>query len=197
MTEPTDAELHVGILAGDQGAVARWHDRVAPSVRGLLRRKGIPDQDAEEIFDDVFVSTIRRAATITPLGSGLRRYIVGAAAHKIADHYEKASRRAETLPLRDEDAEPDETIAPGRRDPVVAAAIARSTPVATSVSPAVRRLRDCLEKVRPGVRRLAEMWMDNATEDEIADALRIAKTSVRKYVQRMKAALQGCIEGKD
>ena len=95
MDEPTDAELHVGILAGDQGSIRRWHDRVMPVVRRVLRRKGIPDEDAEEIFDDVFVSTIRHAVTITPLGSGLRPYIMGAAWRKIADHFEAAKTKVE------------------------------------------------------------------------------------------------------
>lgn len=195
MDEPTDGELHVGILAGDQSATGRWHDRVGPIVRRQLRRKGIPDQDAEEIFDDVFVSTIRHAASITPLGSGLRPYIMGATWRKVADHYEAAKKNPDTVPLRDDDE--DEAHTPGHKDPVAAAAIARSATAATGTSAAVRRLQDCLEKVRPGVRRLAELWMDESTEDEIAQALRIATTSVRKYVQRMKAALQQCIEGKD
>jgi RNA polymerase sigma factor (sigma-70 family) len=192
--EPTDAELHVGILAGDEGAMRRWHDRVMPVVRRVLRRKGIPDEDAEEIFDDVFVSTIRHAVTITPLGSGLRPYILGAAWRKIADHFEAAKARVETVPLRDDDASAE---APGLRDPVAAVAIARSVHVTIDVSPAARRLQECLERVKPGVRRLAELWMDESTDHEIAEALGIAKTSVRKYVQRMKAALQRCIEGKD
>jgi RNA polymerase sigma factor (sigma-70 family) len=191
-----DAELHVGILAGDQGAIGRWHDRIAPVVRRVLHRKGITNEEAEEIFDDVFVSTIRHAATITPLGSGLRPYIMGAVRRKIADHFEASKTRVETVPLRDDDDAEAETT--GRPDPVATVAIARSAvATATDASPAVRRLQDCLEKVTPGVRRLAELWMDESTDDEIAEALGIAKTSVRKYVQRMKAALQQCIEGKD
>jgi RNA polymerase sigma factor (sigma-70 family) len=196
VSEVPNAELDVGILAGDQRAIGRWHDRIGPVVRRVLHRKGIRDEEAEEIFDDVFVSTIRHAVTITPLGSGLRPYIMGAVRRKIADHFEATKTRVETVPLRDDDDAEAET--PGQPDPVAAVAIARSAAATTtSVSAAVQRLQNCLDKVEPGVRRLAELWMDESTDDEIAEALGIAKTSVRKYVQRMKAALQQCIEGED
>jgi DNA-directed RNA polymerase specialized sigma24 family protein len=194
MTEPTEAQLHARILAGDQVAMAIWHNRVAPRVRGLLRAKGVPDNDSEEIFDDVFVSTVRHAARIGPQGSGLTTYILGAAWKRVAEYYEKTKRAVETVPIREEEDDVQEASSPTYGDPVAWAAIARAVPAVQQPSPVVERLRKCLDEARPGVRRLAELWMENATEDEVARALGIAATSVRKYVQRMKLALQQCME---
>lgn len=193
MQQRTDADLHIGILAQDETAIETWHARIAPRVRGLLRAKGIPDQDAEEIFDDVFVSTVAHAGSIQPLGSGLTRYIFKAASNQIAEHYEGATKRVETLPLREHDADTGEAHATRSRAPVAQVAIARSMPAAPKLSRRAALLRECLEQAAPGVRRVAELVMERLPEDEIAARLRIAPVSVRQYMRRMRLALRECL----
>lgn len=193
MQQPTDAQLHVGILAGDETAIGAWHARIAPRIRGWLRVKGIPDQDAEEIFDDVFISTVAHAARITPIGSGLTRYIFRAASNQIAEYYEGLKTRVGTLPLQERDTDADEAQSSSHADPVAQAAVAQLAPSEPRLSPRAQLVLECLEEVAPGVRRVAELVMERLPEEEIAARLHIAPVSVRQYLRRMRLAFMDCL----
>jgi DNA-directed RNA polymerase specialized sigma24 family protein len=182
MIEPSDAELHARILARDQEAFSLWESRTAPAVLRMLQKRGLPSEDAEEVWNDTLAVTWGRALReppIEPLGEGLRRFAFGVARRLIAKRLGARSRQVQTVPLDDR----DQDVRTGEFDPV-------SRP-----SKLVHALRRCLEMVDERVRIIVSMVMINAEPDEIASAIGISAVSVSKYVQRAKATLRRCIEG--
>ncbi len=183
MTESSETELHALIVARDEGAFAEWERRTAPRVLRMLIARGASVEDAEEIWNETLSITWARAVAPLPLepaGEGLRRYAFGAARRVLAGRIRSGSREVQTVALdeRDQLGTPDFRTAASRQP-----------------SKRVYALRRCMEMIEERWRVILEMVMIHADAAEIADAVGIAQSSVRKYVQRAKSVIRACIEG--
>lgn len=168
-----DEALHERIILLDPEAIAAWQDRIAPQLLGWLRRRGVLDTEAEEIWNDVLLATVRAAPGLHPRGASLRRYAYGVARRQQADRYRRP--RLDTAVLA------DDTRAvrpPAPPDPVRIAA-----------------LRGCLDRASPQHRLIVELMDAGADTAEIAQVLGIAPGSVYQVWRRAKAALRACMEG--
>ena len=177
--QPTDAELHVLIAAGDEAALRTWQERTGPEILRLVINAGLSPADAEEIWNDAFYATWHRLHSgqpLAPAGEGLR-----ASAFKVANNLIARRRAAgallETVGLLEE------------HDQV------REAPMAARDSELLQALRRCLEGAAPPVRLVAELIMEQISREQFARALNIARTSVGQTVARAKAKLIDCIEG--
>jgi len=168
-----DEELHERIILLDSEAIAAWQDRTAPLVLGWLRRRGVASAEAEEIWNDVLLATVRAAPGLHPRGPSLRRYAFGVARRQQADRFRRP--RVETTPIA------DDLAARGHRAGVDARR--------------VHALRRCIDQASAQHRLIVELMDAGADTAEIADVLGIAPGSVYQVWRRAKAALRTCMEG--
>lgn len=144
-------------------------------VLGWLRRRGVPPADAEEIWNDALLSTVRAAPGLLPRGVSLRRYCFGVARRRLADRLRRP--RVETTTLSGDAAE-------------------QATRPAPVDQRRVDALKECVREASPQHRLIVELKEEGASTDEIAGVLRIAVGSVYQVWRRAKLALRECIEGK-
>ncbi len=181
MDNLSDADLHALIIARDERAFAEWERRTAPDVFRMIRGRGLSDEDSEEIWNNALLRVWDRALSdppLEPVGEGLRRYAFGVASRQVAGRFRDRSRQVATVPLDDREKEPSTGLwLPDRRP-----------------TKALRALRRCMEMIEERWRIVLEMVKIEAGPDAIAAALGIGKGSVRKYIQRAKAAIRHCVE---
>ncbi len=168
-------DLHLRIIAGDPDGLAAFEAAMRPQVRGMLRRKGLFDEDADEVWNDAFLAGIHRAPSIKPLGTGLRTFVLDVAHNKAVDLIRRAAARP-VLPL----------------DPV------QADPPASRIVSDPRKaawVRDCVQAARPAYAAVIEMTARGMTASEIAVALGKSEGSVAKLRSRAKAWFANCLKG--
>jgi RNA polymerase sigma-70 factor, ECF subfamily len=179
--EPTDAQIHARILAGDADALAVWQDRTRPAIVSYAEKHGATPEEAEEMWNDVFLATWKRALReppIDPPGEGLRRYAFRVAMNRVARRYEQRNRQVPTTRLSDRDME------------LPALADARDE----RLSPLIIALRQCLERADERIRKAYELSLQEAPDSEIAEVLGIRPASVRPTLWRADRHMRKCIE---
>ena len=65
--EPTDAELHLLIAAGDERALELWQDRTGQDVLRMVANAGLSSADAEDIWNEAFFAVWNRVQHGEPL----------------------------------------------------------------------------------------------------------------------------------
>ena len=68
MTDDELTNLHIRIIAGDNTALPEFEAAMRPSGPRYLRRKGLSDEDADEVWNDTFLIGIGRASSLEPVG---------------------------------------------------------------------------------------------------------------------------------
>ncbi|HLX35641.1 MAG TPA: sigma-70 family RNA polymerase sigma factor [Candidatus Limnocylindrales bacterium] len=177
--QPTDAELHELVAAGDEPALALWQARTGSEILRLVANAGLGPADAEEIWNEAFFATwarLQREPALVPIGEGLRAYVFKVANNLIAQRRAQ-SALLETVELLEEHDE------------------IPSRPGSEPASELVQALRRCLESAPARVRLVAELLMEQISREQFATALNIAATSVGQTVARAKAKLIECVEG--
>jgi RNA polymerase sigma factor (sigma-70 family) len=169
-----DAMLHAAIIACEENAVAEFEQRYRKGfiTRGLCR--GLTAEDAEDAWQEVFLSTIDRAATLTgPLGLSLRQYASRAMGNQIADHHRG---RRSNISLDEVAADP-----PSERPPVN-----------ERIRAAVKR---CLERVADNHRVLLEaLFVEEVPPDILAETLAVPRNTIYKRKSRAFAEIRPCLE---
>ncbi|MEQ1571152.1 MAG: RNA polymerase sigma factor [Myxococcota bacterium] len=94
MHDPSDEALFAAHLAGDRAAFARLIGRWTPALRATMRRGGVPDDEVDELVQDVFLHLHRSAADFTP-GAPLRPWIVTLALNLRRDWQRRPARRVQ------------------------------------------------------------------------------------------------------
>ena len=161
MREEDLAALHVGVIARDPAALTAFEAAVRPLVRGMLRNKGLSDEDADEFWNDAFLVAVERAAAVEPLGIGLRRLALTVAYRRAVDrirqevHYPRASI---------EEAEGQDS---GRPIPLSEAAVAE--------------VRRCLDEAKPLHSQVIEMASRGLTAREIGLFLDVTELTRRNF----------------
>ncbi len=169
------AELHLRLLAGDTAVLPELERALRGRVIGLLRVAGVADADADEVWNEAFLVMIERAATLEPLGIGLRRFVLRVANNRGIDRIRGVINRREVeLPST-------ELQDPGRVGPMEPARAA-----------AVQR---CLETSRPIYAAVIEMTANGLTAGEIAAFLDKSEASVAKTRERARRWFADCLSG--
>jgi len=170
-----EEELHERINLLDSDAVAAWQARHAAVLLGWLRRRGVATADAEEIWNDALLATVRAAPGLLPRGVSLRRYAFGVARRQLADRLRRP--RVDTTTMTGDVA--DQALRPAPVD-----------------QRRVNALKECVREASPQHRLIVELKGEGASTDEMAGVLRIDAGSVYQVWRRAKLALRECIEGK-
>ncbi len=85
MTDDELTNLHIRIIAGDNTALPEFEAAMRPLVRGYLRRKGLSDEDADEVWNDTFLIGIGAGVVLEPVGVGLRKFVLRVAHNAAVD----------------------------------------------------------------------------------------------------------------
>lgn len=88
-----DADLLRQIAAGDRAAFARFFDRHASGVLGLLIRLVKRRAEAEELLQEVFLQAWRQAATYRPSGASPRSWLLMIARSRAIDRIRSGKSR--------------------------------------------------------------------------------------------------------
>ncbi len=169
------AEIHIGVIARDADALVAFESAIRPLVRGMLRHMRLGDEDADEVWNDAFLVAIEQAATVTPLGLGLRRLAVTVAQRRAIDVIRKQSRH------------PQATIeSADSHDP------GRPIPLDEATAGAVR---GCVERAKPLHAQVIEMASRGLTAREISVVLDISEANAAKLRQRARTWFAQCLEG--
>ncbi|WP_432491863.1 RNA polymerase sigma factor [Kineococcus gypseus] len=89
-----DAALARALVAGDERALAEVFRRFAPLVNALALRR-LPEADAQDVVQAVFVAAWRSRGTYDPARSSLPAWLVGITRHRVADALRARHRDAE------------------------------------------------------------------------------------------------------
>jgi RNA polymerase sigma factor (sigma-70 family) len=180
-----DAELHAAIIAGKEDALAEFERRYRlPFIaRGVA--KGLSVEDAEDAFQDIFLSTAQRASTLEgPLGLSLRRYANGAMGFRIAEYLDNRSRGPKVVTI---DTVGDDSAQ--LRAPEPASAEPQSD---EHTRAAVRR---CLEGLSEGGRAILEaIYFGQLSPELAAESLVVARNTLYKGKTRALDKIRPCLD---
>lgn len=174
--------LHVGIIAGDQAAQVAFEAEVRPYALGIATRRGLPLEDAEEIWNDAFRLGLERASTLMPPGRRLRAFVLSVTHTASVDRIRLSVRRNE-VEFGDAEPEIDATSATQR---------ASASSLSEAVVDAIRR---CLETASALHRDVITMVANSMTAREIASVLAMTEANAAKIRQRARAWFARCLEG--
>jgi RNA polymerase sigma factor (sigma-70 family) len=175
MNDDDLADIHIRIIAGDPNALSDFEARMRPRILGLLRRIKLPEEDADEVWNDAFLAAIVRAPSIEPVGAGLRSFVLEVAHNKAVDRIRRAV------------AHPVSPLDPAEADP----------PAGRMASDTRKegRIRDCIQAARPAYADVMEMTSRGMTANEIAAVLGKSEASVAKLRSRARAWFANCLKG--
>src|SRR4051794_14321568 len=99
------SRVHVGVIARDHESLIAFEGHLRSRAIWRARRVGLSNEDAEEVWQDVFLSAVDRAPYLVPLGRSLRNYALTAVHHASVDRVRARVRRGEvSLEMEDSDA---------------------------------------------------------------------------------------------
>ena len=175
MNDDDLADLHLRIIAGDPDAFSAFEAAIRPRVYGLLLSKRFNEADVDEAWNDAFLTGIERAASIEPLGIGLRRFVVSVAYRRAVDLVRRSAARPDT-PLDDADE--------GR---------APLTPVSDPEKEV--RVQGCVDAARPAYAAVMEMTARGMAASEMAAVLGKTEANAAKLRSRARVWFARCLEG--
>ncbi|NIZ90000.1 sigma-70 family RNA polymerase sigma factor [Kineosporiaceae bacterium B12] len=173
-----DEAVGRGFAAGDERAFAVAFARWAPLVHGLALRR-LPDADAQDVVQAVFVSAWRTRAGYDP-DRALPGWLVGIARHRIADAVAARLRAPELSTVDDRDGPAAEPVVPDAAD----AAADRIVLLAE------------LERLGEPQRTVLRMaFFDDLTHVQIAERTDLPVGTVKSHVRRSLRRLRDRLEG--
>lgn len=183
---------------GADVAAQRWIDEHGDVLWRFALARTRSAQVAEEVVQETFLAALESAGDFAGQSSE-RTWLLGIAAHKIADHFRRVARGTHQSPASD-----DAPCACER----CRAAFAKSgkwtrfpeawpADVEASIDRAVQleALHKCIEQLPPGQREL--IWMRDlldAPADEVCKQAGITPTNMWTRLHRARAALRTCME---
>lgn len=174
--------LQIGIIAGDPAAQVAFEAEIRPYALAIATRRGLPLEDAEEIWNDAFRVGLERAPSIMLPGRRLRAFMLSVV-HAAAVDRVRLRRRRREADL--EGAEPE----------IEALATMHSAPPRSSLSAAVATaVRGCVEGASELHRQVMTMAANSLTAREIATVLGITEPNAAKIRQRARAWFARCLE---
>lgn len=109
MVEPDDTDLMKRIAMKDRAAFVALFERYATRVKAFLMKGGVPHDQADDIAQDVMISTWRKAESFDPAKATVATWIFAIARNRRIDLIRRQSRpEPDPLdPLFQPDPEPD------------------------------------------------------------------------------------------
>lgn len=103
MDRTEDKHLVKKLLAGDKKALRQWYNRYYPRLLAHISAKVKTKEDAEELTQDVFLSSLD-ALPLFGFRSSLYTFMVSIARHEIADYFRKfyAKKAIKYVPFVDQ-----------------------------------------------------------------------------------------------
>jgi RNA polymerase sigma-70 factor (ECF subfamily) len=159
--------------------------------RFILARTRSPDI-AEEIVQETLLAAIQAHATFQGTSSE-RTWLLGIAAHKVADHFRALRRRAERAP------EPPAADASPGAFTIDGMWAKPPKPIESSTAPEnaelLAALRHCLNTLPPS--QAEAIWLRdllNIPAAEVCKAMGVTPTNLWSRIHRARAALRLCVE---
>lgn len=172
--------IHVGVIARDHDSLVAFEAHLRSRAIGRARRVGLPDEDAEEVWQDVFVSVVERATNLEPLGQSLVNYTLTSVHNASVDRVRARARREDvSIDVSDPD---DEWRLLG----------SGSSAISDEMAGALRR---CLETLGLARSRVVEMVARGLSAPEIAQVVDKSPAAVAKIWQRGRDFLKQCLGG--
>lgn len=180
MNDDEFRRIHVAIIAGDTAAQQAFEAAVRPYALGIVTQRGLPIEDAEEIWNDALRVGLERAAKIKPIGKPLRAFVLSVAHAAAVDRVRARMRRKEVSLGVIETTTGVASIGPGDlknslSDAVVAA-------IKRCVATATRLHREAITMAANGL-----------TAREIAQALGVTEANAAKIRQRARDWFRNCL----
>jgi RNA polymerase sigma factor (sigma-70 family) len=179
MYELDETEIHERIIAQDPGAIAAWQEAIMPRVmRNLRYQRGLSEEDAEEVWNDVLLAVVNEAPKLVVDGSSLRKFAFVVARNKAADKWRRDHHR--------DDASLD----------VDSAYESLTKPQSKPDERRIKALLDCLEGLKPKYRLILDLQQHGYSASEMVPALGIKVSSVSQTLKRAKDMMAECVTGR-
>lgn len=179
--EPSDEELHVRIIAGDEEALVLIDQRYAGQVRGwMILTRGVPESEAMFYWNEALDALWSHAATVAPVGN-LRNYLFRVAQNKVADYYRAPERQHDPRDVGD--------IRATELAPVHEAAPERPLPPG---------LEHCLDQLPPNHRQAVDLIVSQGmTVKDAAEVLGVTQNTAAQWKHRAVVGLRRCMDERD
>jgi RNA polymerase sigma-70 factor (ECF subfamily) len=175
--EVSDAELARSLATGETWALSEAWRRFAPMVLGTAERALGSKSDAEDVAQEAFWRVFRSATTLENPES-LRSFVYSVAIRTLKSHLRSRGRKAWLSFHRPE-----------------ALADARHFAVDVESRDLLRRLNELLARLSPRDRRVFMLRrMESMTVEEIAEALEISASTVKRSMTHASARLSRWVE---
>lgn len=172
--------IHIGVIARDHESLVAFEAHLrSRAIRGA-RRVGLAEEDAEEIWQDVFLSVIERAANLKPLGQSLVNYTLASVHNATVDRVRARARR-EDVSIEVSDPDADWCLLGSG-----------ASEVSDEVAEALHR---CLEALGLARSRVVEMIARGLTAGEVGRLIDKSPSAVAKIWQRGRDFLKQCLGG--
>jgi len=174
----TDAELAVGLIAGEDWAITEAWQRFAPMVLTTAERALGSKSDAEDLAQDVFVRAFRRVATLREPAS-LRSFVYSIALRTLKSELRYRKLRRWLL------FQSPETLLNVRHSPPDFEARAL-----------LRNFHVLLNRLSPRNRLVFQLrHLESMTVDEIATAMELSVSTVKRSLAHSTSRLSRWIDG--
>ena len=174
------ARIHIGVIARDHDSLVAFEAFMRGRAVRSAKRFNLPDEDVEEIWQDVFLNVVDRAPGLEPLGRSLVRYTLTAVHNSAVDRVRVKARRGDmSLEATDPDAEWR----------------LRGSGASSISDGYLELLHRCLEAVGLTGARVLEMVARGMTAAEIAIVIDKSPAAAAKVWQRARDFMQQCLGG--
>ncbi|SAK53977.1 sigma-24 (FecI-like) [Caballeronia hypogeia] len=171
-------QMLVKVAKGDEQAFAELYRATSPRVYGVIVRMIRDRGEAEDILQEVFATTWRRADTFDPARGSAITWLIALGRNRTIDRMRQ--HRDELL---------GESSAPDVADEA-------PTPAAAAESSEERRrLEHCLDRLDPQQKSaVREAFFSGATYSELAQRLAVPLGTMKSWIRRSLMQLKSCLE---
>ncbi|AET90799.1 sigma-24 (FecI-like) protein [Burkholderia sp. YI23] len=171
-------QMLANVANGDEHAFAELYRATSPRVFGVIVRMIHDRGEAEDLLQEVFVTTWRRADTFDPARGSAITWLTTLARNRTIDRM-----RQQRDELLGEKAAPDIT----DESPTPA--------VAAESNEERRRLEQCLDRLEPQHKSVVrEAFFTGATYGELAQRLAVPLGTMKSWIRRSLMQLKTCLE---
>ncbi|WP_250455311.1 sigma-70 family RNA polymerase sigma factor [Caballeronia sp. ATUFL_M2_KS44] len=171
-------ELLANVAGGDETAFAELYRATSPRVFGVIVRMIHDRGEAEDLLQEVFATTWRRASTFDPARGSAITWLTTLARNSTIDRMRQ--QRDESL---------GENTAPDITDESPTPA------VVVELNEERRRLEQCLDRLEPQQKSaVREAFFTGATYGELAKRLAVPLGTMKSWIRRSLMQLKTCLE---
>ena len=177
---PSDADLHLRVVQGDETALVLIDERYQPLVVGWAMNEGLPISEAEAAWNDALLAFWKKAAGVAPKGC-VKPYLFGVVRNKVTDY-----RRSKDPLMHSKDV----SDLPG----------AQVSPLHPKVidRPVTARMAGCLDLLPKDHRKAIDLVvLQDMRVKDAAEVMGAQPNTVLKWTSRALDQLRKCMEDRD